>query len=72
VGKDGAVIAGKYVPGGMKVSVKQWVAHRSATNFTDPDVFEPARWLGDEKYAGDKRRVVQPFSYGPRNCLGRK
>ena len=30
----------------------------------------PERWLGEARYAGDKRAVMQPFHVGPRNCLG--
>jgi cytochrome P450 len=32
----------------------------------------PERWLGDPEYAHDVRGVLQPFSVGPRNCIGRK
>jgi Cytochrome P450 len=27
--------------------------------------------LGEKEYADDKRSAAQPFSYGPRGCLGR-
>ncbi|KAG5301951.1 cytochrome P450 monooxygenase [Histoplasma ohiense] len=29
------------------------------------------RFLGDPKFANDKRDMIQPFHVGPRNCLGR-
>lgn len=35
-----------------------------------PDRFAPGRWLGDPDYADDKRNAHQPFSAGPRNCIG--
>lgn len=41
-------------------------------NFTDPFEFRPERFLNDPKYAGDKFDMLQPFSVGPRNCIGRK
>ncbi|KAI1360188.1 cytochrome P450 [Xylaria arbuscula] len=31
--------------------------------------FIPERWLGDPAYQTDDRHAVQPFSYGPRNCI---
>jgi len=46
--------------------------YRSARNFRDPHAFVPERWLGDEKYAGDRKAALQPFSVGPRDCLGKK
>lgn len=40
--------------------------------FKDPEVLVPERWLGDPRYDNDKRDAVQPFSVGPRNCVGKK
>jgi aspirochlorine biosynthesis cytochrome P450 monooxygenase len=71
-GSVGATICGRYVPPGTAVGVPSWAAYHSSHNFRDPDDFVPERWLGDPKYADDKRTVFQPFSYGPRNCIGRK
>ncbi|KAK7706049.1 hypothetical protein SLS57_009830 [Botryosphaeria dothidea] len=72
---EGAHIAGRFVAGGATVFVTQYATYRSPENFADPDEFVPERWLppdeaGAEKYAGDDRRAFQPFSVGPRNCLG--
>ncbi|KXX74697.1 putative sterigmatocystin biosynthesis P450 monooxygenase stcF [Madurella mycetomatis] len=68
---SGAMIDGKWVAGGTDVVVHQWAAYRSAANFKDPDLFVPERWLDDERYADDNRDVFQPFSIGPRSCIGR-
>ena len=54
------------------VSVSQWSAYHSARNFKDPDKFIPERWLGDPAFSGDVKEVLQPFSTGPRNCIGKK
>jgi cytochrome P450 len=40
--------------------------------FGDPLAFVPERWTGDERFANDERSALQPFSVGPRDCLGKK
>lgn len=50
----------------------QWANFHSPEHFTQPDSFIPERWLGDPRFANDKREVVNPFSVGPRNCIGKK
>ena len=71
VPRCGATIDGAFVPGGMEVGIAQFAAYRSPLYFKDPLKFVPERWMGlDDEYAGDKREVFQPFSYGPRNCVG--
>ncbi|KAK0646811.1 cytochrome P450 [Cercophora newfieldiana] len=70
--QGGAVIDGGWVAGGTDVVVHQWAAYRSECNFKDADRFIPERWLGeDARYAGDNRDVFNPFSIGPRACIGR-
>lgn len=53
------------------VFVTQLAAYRNPNNFRDPYSFVPERWLSEE-YASDKKQALQPFSIGPRNCLGKK
>lgn len=50
-------------------------AFRSSDNFALPDAFIPERWLSGAEasdFAADKKEAFQPFSYGPRNCLGQQ
>lgn len=54
------------------VFVSQKAAYYSATNFQDHDLFVPERWLPNSGYESDRKDVMQAFSYGPRNCLGKK
>jgi cytochrome P450 len=54
------------------VNVPQWSAYQSEHNWKEPQRFVPERWMGDAEFAGDNRDVLQPFSIGPRNCIGRK
>lgn len=54
------------------MGVPQWASYQSERNFRNPDQFVPERWLDDPEYAHDVRDILQPFSVGPRNCLGKK
>jgi cytochrome P450 len=71
VGKGGEVVSGYYIPEDTALCVSSWPLAHSERNFKDPDAFIPERWMGDERFANDKRSAVQPFSFGPRNCLGK-
>lgn len=71
IGKGGEVVSGHYMPEGTAVSVSQYPANHSEAHFKYPNRFIPERWMGEEEFANDKRSVVQPFSYGPRACLGK-
>lgn len=67
----GAPIADFWVPGDVTVGVHAYATNTSPALFKDPCEFHPERWLGDPEYAGDELDAVEPFSIGPRNCLGR-
>jgi len=49
-----------------------FAVNHSADNWKDPFDFRPERFMGDAHYASDKLDALQPFSLGPRNCIGRK
>jgi cytochrome P450 len=68
---EGCFIAGRFIPGNTSVSVSQRGVNRSASNFLRPNEFAPQRWTGDAEFWDDKLKVVQSFSVGPRNCIGR-
>ncbi|KAL0257660.1 hypothetical protein SLS55_006823 [Diplodia seriata] len=72
VAEGGAAVCGRWVPGGTRVYVHHYAAYRSDANFRNADAFVPERWMGAPEYEGDRRDVFEPFSYGPRNCLGKK
>lgn len=64
------------IPKGVEVMTHQTSIHWSETNFTRPKEFLPERWLPEAKEPGsefynDDRSAVQPFSFGPRNCIGK-
>ncbi|KAF9882844.1 hypothetical protein FE257_004956 [Aspergillus nanangensis] len=70
-------ISGYEIAPGTAVSVHQSASNWSPLNFHAPDRFPPERWLREAKtdpsspYFKDNRDVVQPFSVGPRNCIGK-
>ncbi|KAI5925904.1 cytochrome P450 [Camillea tinctor] len=70
VSGGGQIITGRWVPSGTRVSVHHWSTYHSPANFKNHGSFVPERWLGDPLYANDKLDAHQPFSWGPRNCLG--
>ena len=67
----GLVVCGEWVPDGTSLGVHQLSTGRSAENFKDPMEFRPERWLGDPEYKNDHLDAMEPFSVGPRNCLGK-
>lgn len=53
-----------------EIYTSAWTVTHDAASFPDPYAFKPDRWLdGDEE---NRREASQPFSLGPRACLGRK
>lgn len=64
------LVCGRWIPSGTTVSVHAYASYRSQANFRNPDLYAPERWLGDDRYKDDNQAIFQPFSYGPRNCLG--
>ena len=59
----------------MSVCVASWAAAHSPSNFVNPDAFIPERFLdtadSKSRYGNDIKKAAQPFSTGPRGCIGR-
>ncbi|EUC34775.1 hypothetical protein COCCADRAFT_35596 [Bipolaris zeicola 26-R-13] len=75
VPKGGALIDGHFVPEYTSVCVSSWSASHSAANFIEPDTFIPERFLdtpdSKARFGSDIKKAAQPFSLGPRGCIGR-
>ncbi|RWA09278.1 hypothetical protein EKO27_g5848 [Xylaria grammica] len=73
---SGATVCGTWIPGGTPVSIQQYTLNRDPSYFSSATSFLPERWLPDENsnqdspFYNDHRDAVQPFSVGPRSCLG--
>ncbi|TGJ78464.1 hypothetical protein E0Z10_g10302 [Xylaria hypoxylon] len=64
----GAVIDGHYIPEGTVVAVAAMSLPRDPRYWQDAESFRPERWVGDG--FNDQKKASQPFSTGPRGCLG--
>ncbi|KAE8552784.1 hypothetical protein TMatcc_007829 [Talaromyces marneffei ATCC 18224] len=73
VPKGGAFIDGEFIPEGVSVSGAHYSAYHAECYFRDADSFSPDRWLDsrDTRFEKDCRGVLQPFSLGLRDCVGR-
>ncbi|OJJ01980.1 hypothetical protein ASPVEDRAFT_52775 [Aspergillus versicolor CBS 583.65] len=70
VPQGGMSVCGEHIPGKTAVSVNQWATYRDPANFKRANEFIPERWISDE-FVTDNKAALQPFSFGPRNCLGK-
>jgi len=64
------VSVGEYeIPEGTTILSSQWVTHRDARYFEQPEAFRPERWMDglEDRLAGG---TYYPFGDGPRRCIG--
>jgi cytochrome P450 len=57
------------LPPGSNLVASQWLTHRDARWFPDPERFDPDRWAGNAA-ASLPRFAYFPFGGGPRVCIG--
>lgn len=72
--KQGGDIDGHQLPGGKTIYFTHYAAYHSERNFALPDEFHPERFIegADSRFDHDRMHAFNPFSNGPRNCLGKK
>ncbi|KAK2016962.1 isotrichodermin C-15 hydroxylase [Colletotrichum eremochloae] len=71
VPENGCRIASEHVPKGTLVELQPWSANHSEDNWARPWEFRPERFLDNAKEEHNRPEALQPFSIGPRNCLGK-
>ncbi|CAO2652429.1 Nn.00g007120.m01.CDS01 [Neocucurbitaria sp. VM-36] len=67
---EGAMIAGRFIPGEMIVTTPTYSLQRDLRAFVDPDSFIPERWFSRPELILRKEAFV-PFGYGTYNCAGK-
>ncbi|KAI1091695.1 putative cytochrome P450 [Rostrohypoxylon terebratum] len=65
----GATVDGHWIPAGTEVYTSTWSASHDKRYFSDPDEFNPERWIDPD--CKDIKEASQPFSLGYRACIGR-
>jgi cytochrome P450 len=60
-------LRGYGIPAGTTLVLPQWVVHRDAAWWDDPETFRPDRFAGD---ADRPEYAYFPFGGGPRHCIG--
>ena len=63
-------IDGVKIPAGAHVLVSQYVTHRNAKYFPNPNQWNPSRWLEESFEKSLPRGAYFPFGGGSRKCLG--
>ncbi len=63
------VVCGKKIRAGAVVTVSPFLLHRHKTLWDRPDVFDPTRFLGENREKIDRFAYI-PFGAGPRVCIG--
>jgi cytochrome P450 len=65
-------VSGFQFRAGTNLAISQWVMHRDARFFPDPERFDPERWR--EEVTTSRRSLPKfayfPFGAGPRVCVG--
>lgn len=65
----GQEIMGHWIPGNTEVLCPTYSLQRNPAVFSNPDKYEPERWLRDD-VKGTQAAFI-PFSAGARGCIGR-
>ncbi|KAB8079280.1 cytochrome P450 [Aspergillus leporis] len=70
--EDGVTIDGHLFPRGYDVGTCIYAIHHNAEYYPEPFEFRPERWLDPVPGNVQKARsALNPFSIGPRSCLGK-
>ncbi|KAH7122774.1 cytochrome P450 [Dendryphion nanum] len=71
----GTTVDGEFIPGGCDVGVPIYAIHHNEAYYPDPFNYNPERWMVEKEGASqqilDQYTAYNPFSVGPRSCMGK-
>jgi len=70
-GPGGVTVDGRYFPAGIDVGTSIYSIHHNAAYFPRPHRFWPERWAAGPEKVALANSVLNPFSFGPRGCIGK-
>ena len=65
------VLGGREIPVDALVIMTPYLAQRDASAWSDPDEFDPERFLGEHRGGAAHDAAYWPFGLGPRMCVGK-
>lgn len=66
------ILSGYHVPAGTHVNLNMIVNFKSEKYFTDPEKYQPMRWLRGDDNQAVHPFVLTPFGHGTRICAGKR
>lgn len=70
--QGGATICETFIPKATAARIPAYVLQRDARYFSDPDSFDPDRWLPGSTQKLHDKRAFFPFLIGPYGCIGKQ
>ena len=75
VDRGGAFVNDVYVDEGFDVGTSMYAIHHNEDYYPRSYDFRPERWIQSDEFSAESveaaRRCLNPFSLGPRGCIGR-
>ncbi|KAI3326697.1 cytochrome P450 [Xylariaceae sp. AK1471] len=68
---EGTMVLGILCKDDISLGLHHWSIYHCSRNFTNPDIFDPSRWLGNPIYETDRQAAFHPFGIGSRVCIGK-
>ena len=55
---------------GQHYYLSSYMIHRNTTDWSNPEIFDPDRWLADGQHEACRHSSYVPFGWAPKSCIG--